>query len=192
MAGRKPLSISVKDGTQLSTLVLHPADESTHFLMPVYLNLPECRVIRDFSNLTDEDVIDAIRECDRVLMLGHGDETGLFDRKLGRYVVHLGMAVDLKKKDCVFIWCNANIFRDKYDLKGFATGMFVSEIEEAYDCGVPTTIRQIEESNALFSRILGEAMISGNIEKTLEERYIIEGNPCVNANREFSCLTVLD
>ena len=192
MAGRKPLSISVKDGTQMSTLVLHPADESTDFLMPAYLNLPECRVIRDFSNLTDSAIKDAVRECDRVLMFGHGDETGLYDRYHGRYVIHAGMAAGLKKKDCVFIWCNANIFRDKHDLEGFATGMFISEIEEAYDCGIPATIRQIEESNALFSRILGETMISGNIEKTLEEGYIIEGNPCVDANRVFSCLTVLD
>ena len=44
---------------------------------------------------------------------------------------------ELKKKDnSVFIWCNADQFVNRYNLKGFYTGMFISEVMEAVFCGL--------------------------------------------------------
>jgi hypothetical protein len=55
----------------------------------------------------------------------------------------------LRDKIGVYIWCNANVFAEKYGLKGFYTGMIISEYEEAlYEC-VNTTYHEIEE-NVIF------------------------------------------
>jgi hypothetical protein len=37
----------------------------------------------------------------------------------------------LRDKIGVYIWCNANVFVEKYGLKGFYTGMIISEYEES-------------------------------------------------------------
>jgi hypothetical protein len=76
----------------------------------------------------------------------------------GNYIVDLTM-VDLlsEKKDNIYIWCNADLFVLKNQLKGFFSGMFISELEEAnyYDFW---DLEQdvIDESNHRFSEIVSK------------------------------------
>lgn len=192
MAGRKPLPLHV--GTRSSTpahgrtLVLHPYDESTQFLRAAYAGIDDICLVTDFSCIGDEEVKDMIRNYDRIIMLGHGTETGLYDRTLKKYVVHSGMASALEGKNCLFIWCNANIFKERYDLTGFATGMFISETGEAYDCGIRTTAEDINESNKKFAEALNEALKDGRQHPgaVIFEKYRLSRfSPCVKANREY-------
>ena len=46
-------------------------------------------------------------------------------------------------------------FFKKYKIKGFATGMFISELDEAYTNGVNCTQEDIIESNELFASLVG-------------------------------------
>ena len=119
MAGRKPVPVSV--GTRLSTkktLVLHPYDESTQFLRKAYERMDRYQydLVSDFSSLTISDVQELMKKYDRILMLGHGTEYGLVDKKRGIYVVDCTCVPVLKEKECVFVWCNANIFKEKFGM----------------------------------------------------------------------------
>jgi len=106
------------------------------------------------------------------MMMGHGSPYGLFSvgqfRNSGPYIID-GTLIDVlsEKKDNVFIWCNADQFVKKHKLKGFYSGMFISEVGEAYYCGLPGTKQDVvDESNYGFCNIL-----AGHINENSEVIY---------------------
>jgi len=104
-----------------------------------------------------------IEEHDRVIMLGHGSPFGLFSmgnfRTYNGYIINTFMVDSLADKtQCIYIWCNADMFMSQHpELKGFYSGMFISEVGEADYMGVKGTNQDIiNESNNGFSEILGK------------------------------------
>jgi hypothetical protein len=150
----------------MKTLVIHPKDESTDFLKPIYENIENKTVVTggrrgEKSRMTKNEVHELIKTHDRVIMLGHGCPYGLFS--IGKFESDYGLIIDhdtvelLKEKtDNIYIWCNADEFVNRYELKGFYSGMFVSEVGESNYCGVPSKQKVVDESNHGFSKILGE------------------------------------
>lgn len=143
----------------MKTLVIHPQDISTDFLKPIYQNIQDKTVID--GGLTFDEVHELIKTHDRVIMLGHGCPYGLFS--VGRFKTRYGLIINpdsveelKKKKDNVYIWCNADEFVNKYELNGFYSGMFISEIYEGEHYGISVPQNVIDESNNGFSEILGE------------------------------------
>jgi hypothetical protein len=59
------------------------------------------------------------------------------------------------KPNNMFIWCNADKFVNRFHLKGFYSGMFISEYSEATYCNTLTNPGDVEKSNDLFSAIVG-------------------------------------
>ena len=139
------------------TLVIHPSDKSTDFLKPIYSEIPNCTVIS--GGISKSEVEKEIGKHDRIIMLGHGTVYGLLSINLFGNVGHV---IDresvkyLKNKECIFIWCNANIFVEYYRLKGLYSGMFVSEVDESVVCGCESTQNEVDNSNDFFSITLGE------------------------------------
>jgi hypothetical protein len=141
----------------MNTLVIHPNDPSTSFLDIVYNNIPDKTVIT--GGMSKKDVEKLIKEHDRVMMMGHGYPGGLFS--VGQFTNCHGTIIDhhtvhlLNEKDnSVFIWCNADQFVNRYKLKGFFSGMFISEVGEATYCRVYGTDQDIvDESNYGFCNI---------------------------------------
>lgn len=141
----------------MNTLIIHPKDPSTSFLDIVYNNIPDKTVIT--GGMSKKDVEKLIKEHDRVMMMGHGYPGGLFS--VGQFTGTYGTIIDnhtiylLKEKDnSVFIWCNADQFVNRYKLKGFFSGMFISEVGEATYCKVYGTDQDIvDESNYGFCNI---------------------------------------
>ena len=144
----------------MKTLIIHPEDSSTTFLDIVYESIPNKTVIT--GGISKAEVQQLIREHDRVMMMGHGSPGGLFNvgkfKNCGAYVIDQQMVPLLKEKtDNVFIWCNADKFVDVFGLKGFYSGMFISEVGEAYYCGLPGTEQeQVDESNYGFCNIIAK------------------------------------
>lgn len=147
----------------MKTLIIHPNDGSTSFLDIVYNDVPNKTVIT--KNAPRENLIYLMKTHDRVMMMGHGSPRGLFS--VGAFRGKLGMVIDqefvkiLKEKDnSVFIWCNADKFVEKYNLRGFYTGMFVSEVGEAMYCGLSSFVNQddVDESNLGFCNIMAQAI----------------------------------
>lgn len=149
----------------MKTLVIHPKDKSTDFLKPIYAGLNDVTLVT--GGLNQQELIQAIQTHDQVMMMGHGSPGGLFsigqfpigDRFSG-YVIGVDTVEALSQKDNnIFIWCNADQFVDRHGLKGFYSGMFVSETSEAYYCHVKTFDQaSVDESNDTFARQLGECL----------------------------------
>jgi hypothetical protein len=147
----------------MKTLIIHPADNSTSFLDIVYESIPNKTVIT--GGVSKSEVQQLIREHDRVMMMGHGSPAGLFSvgqfhehRSYCSYIIDQSMVPLLNEKDnSVFIWCNADKFVETFQLKGFYTGMFISEVGEAVYCGLPGTQQdEVDESNYGFVNIIGK------------------------------------
>lgn len=158
----------------MKTLVIHPNDRSTDFLTPIYMNSKSFPDFNDITiirgGMTKDEVDEHIKQHDRIMMMGHGSPYGLF--AIGQfgswsYIID-GHNVDLlRDKECIFIWCNADQFVNKYELKGLYSGMFISEVGEANYCGLPDTLQStVDESNNYFAKELGNVS-----EKSLDEMY---------------------
>lgn len=129
-------------------LIIHPFDSTTDFLQNVYLHLEGIEIIR--GNVGKGKIRAAIRRHEKIVFLGHGCEKGLFG--YGRLFVDSSFVQFLREKECVYIWCNANVFVEKYGLSGFYTGMIISEVDEAIMCCVPfENGAEIRESNKAFA-----------------------------------------
>ena len=182
----------------MKTLIIHPEDKSTSFLDIVYNPIPNKTVVT--GGVSKEDIKKLIREHDRVMMMGHGSPGGLFSigrfGGAGGYIIDQTMVPLLMEKDnSVFIWCNADRFVDLHGLKGFYSGMFISEVGEAYYCGLPGTKQDVvDESNFGFCNILSE-VINEPQEKAYEhvmDKYglIADSNPVALYNNNRLYLSV--
>jgi len=178
----------------MRTLIIHPADKSTDFLIPIYMNLKSFPDFDDVTiirgGVTRAEVDQEIIKHDRIMMMGHGSPGGLF--AVGKfygegYIISHGTADLLRDKECIFIWCNADKFVETHNLKGLYSGMFISEIGEADYCGLPGTPQDIvDESNDVFAKELGLVA-----ERSLDEIYeciknsygiLAEDNPVAKYN----------
>ena len=134
----------------MKTLVIHPDDPTTYFLTDIY---SDTSIKQDWTiintNVPNKVLRKHIEEHDRIIMLGHGTPDGLLG--YGKYVIDFEYVSLLKEKECVCIWCNADQFVEKHNIKGFYTGMIISEVYEAKFCGVEATSREVFDSNILFA-----------------------------------------
>lgn len=142
----------------MKTLVIHPIDVTTGFLEEIYQG-------KDYTvidhNIGKKELKTAIKEHDRIIMLGHGDGMGLFG--YDRYIIDSTLVYLLREKICICIWCYAQDFVERYNLNGFYTGMFISDGMEAIIECVDATDHEINESNQLFAKVIGESLDSENI-----------------------------
>lgn len=141
----------------MKTLVIHPLDPSTDFLSVIYDNKTDWVVVR--NNISNSKLKKLIKEHERVIMLGHGCDKGLFTptsktEQYGRLIINSSHVYLLRHKLCIGVWCNANIFFEKYNLIGFYTGMIISELSEAFDWSILTTNEQLLLQNILFGESL--------------------------------------
>lgn len=169
----------------MKTLVIHPFDSTTQFLCEVYKDF-------DFTVVTTNDSKSSlkkkIKEHDRIIMLGHGSDKGLFGFK--RIVIDSSLVYLLRDKLCIGIWCNADLFFNKYGLKGYFSGMIISDESEAeMFCLHPFTLSQIEASNKLFAASLKESIYTNDFVSKMNEKYQIEDNPIVGYNKERIFMT---
>jgi hypothetical protein len=151
----------------MKTLVIHPKDKSTDFLKPIYAGLDDVTLVTE--GWSQAQIKEAIQTHDQVMMMGHGSPSGLFpvgrfpiEKQYGGYVVGSNLVEALSQKDNnIFIWCNADQFVNRHGLKGFYSGMFVSETSEAYYCHVKTFDQaSVDESNDTFASQLGECLLA--------------------------------
>jgi len=174
----------------MNTLVIHPRDASTDFLKPIYQKIPDVDVVT--RGWDEFDVFDGLELCDRTLMMGHGSPNGLFS--VGNFSTRTPYIIGeycvdylLSQEENVYIWCNADKFVRKHFLKGFFSGMFISEVSEAMYCGVyEATQEMVDISNDSFAEILGDCINEDKhtIYDRVRNEYgkLIKDNPVANYN----------
>jgi len=136
----------------MKTLVIHPDDRTTDFLKTIYEG-------KGYTVITDRIIpttyiLKQIRLHDRIMIMGHGGPGGL----LGYFQLFQTPEFIqlLRQKQCVCIWCNANQYVERFGITGFYTGMFISEVSEAYYFGIHVDQARIDYSNNLFSKVMRE------------------------------------
>ncbi len=140
----------------MKTLVIHPKDITTDFLSDIYSD-KDWTVIN--INVSKSFLKKQIKEHDRIVMLGHGTGDGLIGFK--RLIIDSNYVYLLRDKITVCIWCNADNFVKKYNLKGFYTGMIISEMDEANCYSLyETSQANITASNILFATAIKNAIDS--------------------------------
>jgi len=167
----------------MKTLVIHPYDLTTRML-DVYED-------KDWTVITDphtskKTIKEEIKAHDRIIMLGHGTKDGLI-AKLGgynhRFIIDSSLVYLLREKEIIAIWCEADQFVEKYDLKGFYTGMIISEYEEALYVGVfDFTDKDINLSNVLFGEAVEKSIDKKDMLKSMISEYKGSGNPIIEYN----------
>lgn len=174
----------------MKTLIIHPKDKTTTFLKGIYRDIPYKTIVT--GGCTYDHVIDEIKTHDRIIMCGHGSPLGLFSMgNFGKnlFIINKGSVPYLMGKECVYIWCNSDVFVEENELNGFYSGMFISEVGESIMCGFKgITQNQVSNSNYTFSEIVGRY-----IDKPLNEMYdnvksdygvYCDTNPIVEYNHE--------
>lgn len=163
----------------MKTLVIHPNDITTGFLEVIY----EGKGFTVLDNPVSTKVLkQAIKDHDRIIMMGHGDDSGLFEPSSERYIIDSDLVYLLRDKVCVYIWCFAAKFVNRYNLKGFHTGMFISEETEANFFGVYATQKEITESNNRFAELVSKHLDDDDIVIKIDEGYDAD-NEVVAYNR---------
>ena len=140
--------------------VVHANDPTTQFLSNLYKSRTDVisHITETSSNV---DVIRAIREGDTIMMLGHGNQYGLFSKpdkngKYERFLITDRHVQFLRDKTCIGIWCHANLFAEKYRLHGLFSGMIISDLQEASDYHISATKEEIDMEMETFALRLKE------------------------------------
>jgi hypothetical protein len=155
----------------MKTLVIHPYDYTTRFLTVIHEDHDDWTVITE--DVSHKFLKEQIKKHDRIIMLGHGTGWGLLG--FNRFVIDSSLVYLLREKDCVCIWCNANEFVEKYGLKGFYTGMIISEMDEAYMCSVKVSVEELEAANWLFAEAIQHSIDEPNMLEKAHSIFIGDG-----------------
>ena len=169
----------------MKTLVFHPIDATTDFLSNVYKN-KDYTIIRHIPSKSK--IKKLIKEHDRIILLGHGTERGLLYNYIPHFYNHSIIGSEyvylLREKNCIGIFCYASEFFEQYKLKGFATGMFISDIDEAYSFNVNTNKDELNESNILLANAINKYIDSDNMYQDVINMYYLDTHVC-KFNREL-------
>ena len=149
--------------------VIHANDPTTQFLSVLY-DTREDLISHVTEASTNSDVIRAIRASDTIVMLGHGNEYGLFSKpskngKYERFMITDRHVQFLWDKTCIGIWCHANQFAKRYGLHGLFSGMIISELQEAIEQGIPATEDEIYKERERFALRLKNCIEAYSLEE---------------------------
>jgi len=151
----------------MKTLVIHPIDPTTDFLIGMYEGQTDYTIERE--PLNHPNLKQLIMDHDCIMMLGHGLPGGLMEGF--RTVIDQDYAVILRTKFCIGIWCYACVFFERHALKGYYTGMMISEVKEATIMGIKATEEEIKVSNAKFVKAFRAALEEPHFLRAFKSRY---------------------
>ena len=143
-------------------IVVHPDDPSTKMLSLIYEGIDNVTVFDSWEQR--KEILGAIASApkdEQVLLLGHGSPYGLYDMRYGLILTDSDAALLKDRPNLVGIWCYASDYAREHGLKGFFSGMFISEEPEAWVNGVEATAEEIDDKAWDFARRFGELLRSG-------------------------------
>lgn len=138
-------------------LVIHIISlNDTEQFANIYNNIEANILVNPSKKIAKKAIIE---EKDCIILIGHGTEYGLLNQNLDGYIIDSSMVQFLRNKTIIGIWCFASNFADKYNLKGFFTSNFISNIDECNYVYNTSTIANdidniddiIREENVKFS-----------------------------------------
>lgn len=150
-------------------LVIHPKDKTTAMLSALY-DGQEALVVDDLRSTKETGhLLHHVSTQERIMLLGHGSDKGLFFRaddskdEFDKIIVGHSHAYHLRKHggNIVAVWCNANLFARAEGLHGLFTGMIVSELNEARLYQIETTQEELDRENGKLAMRLRTLLDEG-------------------------------
>ena len=147
-------------------LVIHPQDRTTDMLCALYEGVPNVTLMREkvYSKAEVNHALHHTPALERIMLLGHGGELGLYSRdddssdvlEFDHLLVAHPHAYNLRTHlTTIGVFCNANLFAKREGLHGLFTGMIITELSEAAMYNIPTTQDELNRENVLFAQRLG-------------------------------------
>lgn len=163
----------------MKTLVIHPDDRSTDFLKIIYEG--KGYTVITARNIPMSELRKQIRIHDRIMMMGHGCPYGLLG--MTEKFMNPRLIKMLRQKECVCIWCNADKYVEREGIKGFYTGMFISEVCEARYYRITVDQEAIDRSNYMFVELMRDMVESPNVLNEIKSSYVGDC-PVIKFNNE--------
>lgn len=143
-------------------LVVHPKDSTKTVLAGLYGGLQIQLLDQSYSKNEISHYLLHTPKHERIMLLGHGSDKGLFSREnenldvFDRLLVYHPHAYYLRRHggNIFALWCNADLFARKEGLHGLFSGMIISELSEALVYGIPTTQSELDKENVKLVRHL--------------------------------------
>lgn len=148
----------------MTIIFANAQDDDCQSMHRVWAGFPDAIVIEITPQTTDwEDIVnEAIaKEEDILVFIGHGTEYGLLfpDFNTGAYILHENNKDLIRAKNVICVWCYAANFCEANHLNAFATSMFISNVNEAYDNGIyGYTQDQINSNSVRFDSEMNELL----------------------------------
>lgn len=139
-------------------LVVHPKDRTTSVLSILYDGMETNIISNKCSNKEMGHLLHHASKQERIMLLGHGSDKGLFYRdddtkdEFDKIIVGHPHSFYLRKHggNLVGIWCHADEFARAEGLHGLFSGMIISEEQEAEEYGIMATKHEILKSNTVM------------------------------------------
>lgn len=139
-------------------LVIHPKDRTTSVLSILYEGIEANVISNKCSNKEMEQLLHHISTQERIILLGHGSDKGLFYREddtkdeFDKIIVGHPHGFHLRKHggNLIGVWCHADDFARTEGLHGLFSGMIISEVQEAKEYGIVATQQGILKSNTIM------------------------------------------
>ena len=157
-------------------IVVHPFDPSTRMLGEIYKGIEGVKFFDSWKQR--DEILKAIAAASKdepILLLGHGCPSGLLDLRYGIVLGDSDAELLKDRPNLVGIWCYASSYAYKHGLKGFFSGMFISELPEAIVNGVDASAQEIDDDAWNFAIRFGLLLRGGS---TLEETAGVLMDPC--------------
>lgn len=150
-------------------MVIHPKDRTTAMLSTLYEGLEVQVIDGDCSTKEMNHLLHHVSPQERIMLLGHGSDKGLFFRHddskevFDRIIVGHPHAYHLRRHggNIVAVWCNADRFARAEGVHGLFTGMIVSELSEALLYEVETTQEELDRENVKLAQRLRTLLDEG-------------------------------
>ena len=154
---------------KIGMLIIHIiTQEDTRDFSRIYEGLERHHDVQILINpLKGEARHAMMTEQDTIVLIGHGNEYGLFNHNFNGFVVDSNSVQFLRNKNVIGIWCHASTFADRYDLSGFFTSMFISNVDELVTCAFPlfeNCDNVIQEENVAFAKRIHTLLITSKDE----------------------------
>ena len=125
----------------MTTIFSNNEDIDCEVLRNFFEGIPNNKVIELTYSMKLTDWMDTVEEAiknedDTLILCGHGSPRGLYFPKFEDYVIHNLHVEIIHAKRVICSWCYASSFVTNYNIHNcFATSMFISNVNEAYDNG---------------------------------------------------------
>lgn len=125
----------------MTTIFSNNEDIDCEVLRGLFSDIPGNNVLELTYSMASTDWMDKVEDAlsnehDTLILCGHGSPNGLYFPRFEDYVIH-DMHVELiHARRVICCWCHASSFVERFNIHNcIATGMFISNVNEAYDNG---------------------------------------------------------